>query len=80
MLKEDGRIDLMVRVHDTGIGMEPEFISRIFRPFEQESADIIKKYGGSGLGMAIADQMVRLMDGEIVIDSMPGQGSDFMVF
>ena len=80
MLKEDGRIDLMVRVHDTGMGMEPEFISRIFRPFEQESADIIKKYGGSGLGMAIADQMVRLMGGEIVIDSMPGQGSDFMVF
>lgn len=80
MLKEEGRIDLMVRVHDTGIGMEPEFISRIFRPFEQESTEIIKKYGGSGLGMAIADQMVRLMGGEIVIDSMPGQGSDFMVF
>ena len=49
--------------------MEPEFISKIFRPFEQESADIIKKYGGSGLGMAIADQMVRLMGGEIVIDN-----------
>ena len=49
--------------------MEPEFISKIFRPFEQESADIIKKYGGSRLGMAIADRMVRLMGGEIVIDN-----------
>lgn len=80
MLREEGKIDLMVRVHDTGIGMEPEFINRIFRPFEQESTDIIKKYGGSGLGMAIADQMVRLMGGQIIIDSMPGQGSDFMLF
>ena len=80
MLKQDGIIDLMIRVHDTGIGMDPEFINRIFRPFEQEEIDTSKKYGGTGLGMAIADQLVRLMGGEIVVKSASGEGSDFTVF
>ncbi len=80
MLRENNVADLMIRVHDTGIGMEPEFMTRIFRPFEQENASIAKNYGGTGLGMAITDQIVRLMGGEIVIDSMPGRGSDFMVY
>ncbi|MFR3896342.1 MAG: hypothetical protein ACLTDF_08215 [Coprococcus sp.] len=43
----------------------------MFRPFEQENAGIAKNYGGTCLGMAITDQIVRLMGGEIVIDSMP---------
>lgn len=60
--------------------MEPEFINRIFRPFEQESSDTARKYGGSGLGMAITDNLVRLMGGEIVVRSTPGKGSDFSVF
>ena len=80
MMRENNKVDLMMRVHDTGIGMDPDFISRIFRPFEQESVNITKTYGGSGLGMAISDQIVRLMGGEIVIDSMPGQGSDFSMY
>ena len=80
MMLQGGMVDLMIRVHDTGIGMEPEFINRIFRPFEQESIETGKKYGGSGLGMAITDQLVRLMGGEIVVESVPGQGSDFSVF
>ena len=80
MLSQDGMIDLMIQVHDTGIGMEPEFINRIFRPFEQEGIETAKKYGGTGLGMAITDQLVRLMGGEIVVKSTPGEGSDFSVF
>lgn len=80
MLLKNGVADLMIRVHDTGIGMEPEFINRIFRPFEQEGAEISKKYGGTGLGMAITDQLVRLMGGEIVVESTPGAGSNFSVF
>ena len=75
-----GTADIMIRVRDTGIGMSPEFINRIFRPFEQESMDTQKKYGGTGLGMAISDQIVKLMGGEIVVESMVGKGSDFMVF
>lgn len=75
-----GTADIMIRVRDTGIGMSHEFINRIFRPFEQESMDTQKKYGGTGLGMAISDQIVKLMGGEIVVESMVGKGSDFMVF
>ena len=80
MMLRQGKVDLMVCVHDTGVGMNPEFINRIFRPFEQESADTVKQYGGTGLGMAITDQLVRLMNGEIVVNSIPGKGSDFSVF
>lgn len=80
MLRENDQADLMIRVHDTGIGMQPEFVQRIFQPFEQENRDIAKNYGGTGLGMAISDQIIQLMGGEIVIDSMPGRGSDFIVY
>ena len=80
MMLRDGNADLMIRVHDTGIGMSSEFINRIFRPFEQESIDTPRQYGGTGLGMAITDQLVRLMGGEIVVESIPGKGSDFSVF
>ena len=80
MFLQDGNADLMIRVHDTGIGMDSEFINRIFRPFEQEGADTTRKYGGTGLGMAITDQLVKLMNGEIVVKSIPGEGSDFSVF
>lgn len=78
--KENGKVSLMFRVHDTGRGMDAKFISRIFKPFEQESQDITKQYGGSGLGMSITDHLVHLMGGEIVIDSMLGKGSDFSVY
>ena len=80
MMQRDGIVDLMVCVHDTGIGMSTEFVNRIFRPFEQEGIDISKKYGGTGLGMAITDQLVKLMGGEIVVKSEIGKGSDFTVF
>ena len=80
MMIQEGMVDLMISVHDTGIGMDPEFINRIFRPFEQESIDTSKKYGGTGLGMAITDNLVKLMGGEIVVHSQPGKGSDFSVF
>lgn len=80
MFLQDGNVDLMIRVHDTGIGMNPEFINRIFRPFEQEGADTSRKYGGTGLGMAITDELVKLMNGEIIVKSVPGEGSDFSVF
>lgn len=80
MMLRDRKMDLLIRVHDTGIGMSTEFISHIFRPFEQESIETAKKYGGSGLGMAITDQIVKLMGGEIVVESLQGEGSDFFVY
>ncbi len=80
MNRMDGKVHFMIRVRDTGKGISPEFLKRIFKPFEQETATIAKSYGGSGLGMAIADNMVKLMDGQIVVDSEEGKGSDFSVF
>ena len=80
MEKIDNHLRLMIQVRDTGKGIEPEFLTHIFRPFEQENSMIAKKYGGSGLGMSIADNIVRLMGGQIVIDSEVGKGSDFTVF
>lgn len=80
MMLRNGVADMMIRVHDTGIGMQPAFISRIFRPFEQETVGTSRKYGGTGLGMAITDQLVKLMGGEIVVESQPGRGSDFSVY
>lgn len=80
MLLKDGKVDLAIKVHDTGIGMQPEFLERIFRPFEQEDASTTRRYGGTGLGMAISDQLVKLMGGHIIVESVPGRGSDFTVY
>lgn len=80
MMRTDDTVSFLVSVKDTGKGMDPKFISSIFHPFQQENASIAKTYGGSGLGMAITDQLVRLMGGEIVVDSMPGRGSTFTVY
>ena len=80
MYKAENEVNIMMRVHDTGKGMSNEFLSHIFRPFVQEGVDISRKYGGSGLGMAITDQLVKLMGGEIIVDSLVDKGSDFTVF
>lgn len=80
MMLREGNVDLLLCVHDTGQGMDPNFVYRIFRPFEQESIETGKKYGGTGLGMAITDQLVHLMGGQILVESLPGKGSDFTVY
>lgn len=66
-------------VTDNGKGMKEEFINRIFIPFEQEEPTLIKKYGGSGLGMFIVKSLVSLMDGTIQIMSKPNQGTQVMI-
>ncbi len=80
MNKVDGKVHMLFRVKDTGKGMDPRFLSRIFKPFEQESASTTRKFGGTGLGMAIADNLVRLMGGHIVVDTALGKGSEFSVY
>lgn len=80
MHKLEGKMHLMIRVRDTGKGIKADFISRIFRPFEQEDASTAHHYGGSGLGMAIADNIVKLMDGQIIVESEEGKGTEFVVY
>ena len=75
----DGRCTLRFRMRDTGIGMDPEFIPRIFEAFSQEDATSTNRYGGSGLGMAITKNFVEMMGGEIHVNSEKGVGSEFIV-
>lgn len=66
-------------VSDTGIGMAPEFLERIFLPFEREDTSMTSQTSGVGLGMAITQNIVQMMGGQIQVESVQGQGSRFTV-
>jgi PAS domain S-box-containing protein len=67
------------RVRDTGIGMTPEQLGRLFEAFSQADAATASKYGGTGLGLAISRRFCQMMGGDVTVESVPGQGSTFTV-
>jgi two-component system, sensor histidine kinase len=72
-----GRMRLVFTVTDSGIGLKPAEIRRLFRPFAQANVDIARRYGGAGLGLAIVKGLAKLMGGELAVSSNPGRGSRF---
>ena len=70
---------LVLTITDTGIGMRPSQVDRLFQPFEQADGSTTRQYGGTGLGLTITKRLVEMLGGDIQVHSAPGQGTRFEV-
>jgi two-component system sensor histidine kinase/response regulator len=77
LAEENDSLLLRFEVSDTGIGIAPEVVPRLFRAFEQADTSTTRNFGGTGLGLAICQRLARLMGGDVGVSSQPGQGSTF---
>jgi signal transduction histidine kinase/CheY-like chemotaxis protein/HPt (histidine-containing phosphotransfer) domain-containing protein len=73
----DDSVTLLFEVYDTGIGIDPDSIPKLFEKFTQADVSTTREYGGTGLGLTITKQLVELMNGAIGVQSIPGQGTTF---
>ncbi|QDU37076.1 Autoinducer 2 sensor kinase/phosphatase LuxQ [Maioricimonas rarisocia] len=79
--RDVGERDCRVRfdISDTGIGMSPEQLARLFQPFTQADSTTTRRYGGTGLGLVISQRLARMLGGDVEVSSEPGKGSTFHV-
>jgi signal transduction histidine kinase len=70
---------ISLAVHDTGIGISPENLPKLFQNFNQAEASTSSRYGGTGLGLALSQKLCRMMGGEITVESDVGRGSSFTI-
>jgi two-component system, OmpR family, phosphate regulon sensor histidine kinase PhoR len=70
----------VVRVKDTGLGIEPRHLSRIFERFYRVDKGRSRDMGGTGLGLSIVKHLLQAMDGEVKVESQPNEGSTFTIF
>ncbi len=76
---DSNEMRLSCRISDTGIGLTPEQLQRLFQRFGQVDPSASRRYGGTGLGLVISQQLTRMMGGDIAVTSEPGKGSTFIV-
>jgi signal transduction histidine kinase len=76
---ENGRDWVTISVTDTGIGMTPEQMAKLFQEFSQATSTTASRYGGTGLGLVISKRFCQMMGGDITVDSEPGHGSTFTI-
>ena len=70
---------LRIRIKDSGIGMSTEEMGRLFKPFQQVDGSITRRFGGTGLGLALSQRLMQLMGGRILAESEKGRGSTFIL-
>ncbi|MBC75927.1 MAG: hypothetical protein CME64_07915 [Halobacteriovoraceae bacterium] len=76
-LKPDQKCEVVFSVEDTGIGIDNDYLDKVFQPFSQADTSITRRFGGTGLGMTISNKLAKIMGGPIQVESEVGKGSKF---